>query len=234
MQPLLPIYMEYIKEAAALILSGDKELFLIIKTTLTMSLFSTLISSLIGLPLGTALGRSRFKGRGIILKITDTLMSLPPVAAGLIVFMLFRTIGPFGGLHLMFTVRIMVVAQVILITPVITGLAASAAGEKSVSLKETAAGLGIGAPRQVLLLLRECAGQFVNIALVGFGRSIAEVGAVSLVGGNIQNKTRVLTTAIMLETNKGNFDKALALGIILLLISFAVNVPAHILQEKIR
>lgn len=226
--------MTYLREAASLIFSGDAELFLIIRTTLIMSFFSTGISSLIGLPLGTALGRSDFRGRGILLKIINTLMGLPPVVAGLVVFMLFRAIGPFGGLRLMFTVRVMVIAQVLLITPVITGLAASAAGEKAKSLTETAAGLHIGRPKQTALLLKECAGPFISIALTGFGRSIAEVGAVSLVGGNIQYKTRVMTTAILLETNKGSFEKALALGIILLLISLAVNVPAHILQEKMR
>ena len=215
-------------------MSGDGELLKIIGTTLVMSFFSTGISALIGLPLGTALGRADFRGRGVILKVTDTLMSLPPVAAGLAVFMLFRSVGPFGGFHIMFTVRVMVIAQVLLITPVVTGLSAAAAGEKSKRLSETAKGLHISTPRQILLLIMECAPQFVSITLVGFGRSIAEVGAVSLVGGNIQYKTRVLTTAILLEANKGSFEKALALGIILLLISFAVNIPAHILQEKMK
>lgn len=226
--------MSCLYEAAALIFSGDTELFQIIKTTLVMSFFSTGISSLIGLPLGTALGRSGFRGRGIIMKLINTLMGLPPVVAGLVVFMLFRSVGALGGFHLMFTVRIMVIAQVLLITPVITGLAASAAGARAQSLTETAAGLNIGKLRQTALLLRECAGEYISIALMGFGRSIAEVGAVSLVGGNIQYKTRVMTTAILLEANKGSFEKALALGIILLLISLAVNIPAHFLQEKMR
>ena len=161
-------------------------------------------------------------------------MSLPPVLAGLIVFMLFRSVGPFGSLHIMFSVPVMVIAQVVLITPVIASLSASASGEKLSSLGETASGLGISKGKRNALIMVECAPQFLSIVLMGFGRSIAEVGAVSLVGGNIQFKTRVMTTAILLEANKGNFEKALALGIILLIISLLVNIAAHTLQEKIR
>ncbi|NLO45324.1 MAG: ABC transporter permease [Clostridiales bacterium] len=219
--------MEYIKQAIHLFLSGDKELLQIVRTTLTMSVFSTVISSVIGLPIGVALGRAEFKGKGIILRITNTLMGLPPVAAGLIVFMLFRSVGPLGSFRIMFSVRIMVVAQVLLITPVIMGLAASASNVKAKSLTETAKGIGIRPTGQIYLLMRECAPQFVGIMLVGFGRSIAEVGAVSLVGGNIQFKTRVMTTAILLETNKGNFDTAIALTMLLLLISLVVNTLAY-------
>lgn len=226
--------MDYIKEAINLISSGDKELLQIIRTTLIMSFFSTGISSLIGLPLGIILGRAEFRGKGIILRITNTLMGLPPVAAGLVVFMLFRSVGPLGSYHIMFTINIMVVAQVLLITPVVAGLTASAANAKAVSLRETARGMGISPLRQVWLLLRECRGQLVSIVLMGFGRSIAEVGAVSLVGGNIQYKTRVMTTAIMLETNKGNFETAIALGLLLLALSFIVNSIAYTLQERIK
>ena len=161
-----------------------------------MSLFSTGFSTLIGLPLGVAIGKSSFRGKGAVIRITDTLMGLPPVVAGLIVFMLFRSIGPFGQLRMLFTVRVMVVAQVLLITPVVTGLAASAAEDKAKNLSETAAGIGIPRFRQTLLLM-------------------------------------VMTTAIMLETNKGNFDVAIALGIILLLLSLAVNIIAHIVQRNL-
>ena len=122
--------MEYIKEALALIFSGDKELLQIIGTTLTMSVFSTSVSALLGIPLGVLIGKNRFPGKGALLRLTNTMMALPPVVAGLIVFMLFRGVGPFGSLHLMFSVRIMVIAQVLLITPVVTGLSAAAAGER--------------------------------------------------------------------------------------------------------
>ena len=226
--------MNYLKEAFALIAGGDTELWQIIGTTLVMSVFSTGISALAGIPLGVLIGKNRFPGKGALLRLTNTLMGLPPVLAGLIVFMLFRSVGPFGRLHLMFSVPVMVIAQVLLITPVVTGLCAAAAEERASLLTETAAGLGLSRTKQTLLLLRECAGQFVSVVLMGFGRSIAEVGAVSLVGGNIQFKTRVMTTAILLESNKGNFNKAFALGIILMLISLLVNIPAYSVQEKIK
>ena len=226
--------MEYFKEAFALIAGGDTELWQIIGTTLLMSVFSTGFSALIGIPLGVLIGGNRFIGKSVLLRVTNTLMGLPPVVAGLIVFMLFRGVGPFGGLHLMFSVPIMVIAQVLLITPVVTGLSASAAGEKSRLILETARGLHLPPGKRLRLLLKECAPQFVSITLMGFGRSIAEVGAVSLVGGNIQFKTRVMTTAILLESNKGDFRRALALGIILMLISLLANIPAYTLQEKMK
>jgi len=218
--------MEYLKQAFSLVMSGDKELFQIIGTTLVMAFFSTGISSLIGIPLGTAIGRADFKGKKTLLKLLNTLMGLPPVVAGLLVFMLFRSVGPLGSFRIMFTVQIMVVAQVVLITPVITSLSATAVGEKSISLIETAKGIGLSRAKQIRLLISEFSAQFVSIILMGFGRSIAEVGAVSLVGGNIQFKTRVMTTAILLEANKGDFTKALALGIILMAISLIVNLTA--------
>ncbi len=226
--------MEYFKEAVALIVGGDSELWQIIGTTLLMSLFSTGFSALIGIPLGVLIGGNRFFGKSALLRITNTMMGLPPVVAGLIVFMLFRGVGPFGSWHLMFSVPIMVIAQVLLITPVVTGLSASTAGEKSKLILETAKGLHLSPGKRLRLLIKECAPQFVSITLMGFGRSIAEVGAVSLVGGNIQYKTRVMTTAILLEANKGDFRKALALGMILMLISLIANIPAYSMQEKMK
>ena len=226
--------MEYFKEAVALIVGGDTELWQIIGTTLLMSVFSTGFSALIGIPTGVLIGGNRFFGKSVLLRVTNTLMGLPPVVAGLIVFMLFRGVGPFGSLHLMFSVPIMVIAQVLLITPVVTGLSASTAGEKSKLILDTAKGLHLSPGKRLRLLIRECAPQFVSITLMGFGRSIAEVGAVSLVGGNIQYKTRVMTTAILLEANKGDFRKALALGMILMLISLIANIPAYSMQEKMK
>ncbi len=228
------IIMEYFKKAFDLILHDNAELFQIIGTTMTMSFFSTAVSSLLGIVLGICLGRTGIKGKGIIMRILNTLMSLPPVVAGLVVFMLFRSVGPFGSFHLMFSVKIMIIAQILLITPVICCLTASATEEKSKLISETARGLGLPWHKEMTLLFKECAGQLVSIVLMGFGRSIAEVGAVSMVGGNIQFKTRVMTTAIMLETNRGDFEKALALGIILLCISLLVNSVAYGIKEKMK
>ena len=224
--------MDSFQQAFSLILHADQELLQILLTTLIMSVFSTGISAGLGIPVGVLLGKRRFPGRGVLLRITNTMMGLPPVLAGLLVFIFFRSVGPFGSLHLMFTVPVMVIAQVLLITPVVIGLSASATQNTYNAMQETAFGLLISAPRQTLLLLRECRGSFISIILMAFGRSIAEVGAVSLVGGNIQFKTRVMTTAILLEANKGDFSKALALGIILMLLALLVNIPAYTLQEK--
>ncbi len=218
--------MEKLAEALEMLMSMDKELLQIIGVTLRMSFFSTLISCLIGMPLGVLIGKGNFKGKGTIIKLTGTFMGLPPVVAGLIVYMLFSKNGIFGSLGLLFTVEIMVIAQCLLIIPVVINLTNSIICINAAALSETAKGLNFSKGKTALLLLTENKTALFSVLLTAFGRSIAEVGAVSLVGGNIQWKTRVMTTAIMLETNKGNFSFALALGIILLLISFAVNVIA--------
>ncbi len=204
----------------------DSEILQIIGVTLRMSFFSTIISCLAGMPLGVLLGKSSFKGKGTIIKLTGTFMGLPPVVAGLIVYMLFSKNGIFGSLDILFTVDVMVIAQCILIIPVVINLTNSITSVNASSLIETAKGLNLSKGRTALLMLTENKAALFSVILTAFGRSIAEVGAVSLVGGNIQWKTRVMTTAIMLETNKGNFSFALALGIILLIISFIVNAVA--------
>ena len=210
----------------------DSELLQIIGVTLRMSFFSTVISCLIGMPLGVLIGKSVFKGKRTIKKLTGTLMGLPPVVAGLIVYMLFTKYGPFGSFGLLFTVEVMVIAQCMLIIPVVINLTESMTEINAKKLIETAKGLNFSKLKTSLLLLSENKQSLLSVVLTAFGRSIAEVGAVSLVGGNIQWKTRVMTTAIMLETNKGNFSFALALGIILLLISFVVNILASALVRE--
>lgn len=225
-------FFDEFKSAFLLLGDFDGELWRIIGVTLEMSLTSTLISCLIGMPLGIAAGRTDFRGKGVFMRITNVLMGLPPVVAGLVVFMLLSRKGPFGTFGLLFSVPAMIIAQVLLITPIVTGLSASACSSHAASLTETAKGLGIKRGRQVLLMLSECRTQLFSVAAAGFGRAVSEVGAVQLVGGNVQFKTRVMTTAIMLETNKGNFEFAIALGIILLLISFIISGTAYTLAEK--
>lgn len=223
--------MEKIFEAVEMLLSMDKELFQIIGVTLKMSFFSTLISCLIGLPVGVILETGHFRGRRLMKKTAGTLMGLPPVVAGLIVYMLFTRYGIFGSLGLLFTVEAMVIAQVMLITPVVIHLTSSVVSVSGKSLSETAKGLRLSKGRALLLFLITNRRALSSTVLTAFGRSIAEVGAVSLVGGNIQWKTRVMTTAILLETNKGKFSFALALGMVLLLISLAVNILASLLVK---
>ncbi len=215
-----------------MLLSMDRELLQIIGVTLRMSFFSTLISCLVGMTLGVLIGQRDFRGKRMIKKLTGTLMGLPPVVAGLIVYMLFTRYGVLGELKLLFTVEIMVIAQCMLIIPVVINLTQSVISINAGLLNETAKGLGLSWYRRLWLLLGENKQSLLSVVLNAFGRSIAEVGAVSLVGGNIQWKTRVMTTAIMLETNKGNFTFALALGMILLAISLIVNILAGILVKE--
>ena len=224
--------MEAIKQAFELLFSLDKELLQIIGVTLKMSFFSTTISCLTGLPVGAFIGTRSFKGKSFIKKLIHTLMGLPPVVAGLLVYTLFTHYGPFGRLNLLFTVEVMVIAQVILITPVVIGLSSSFIESSSKPVIETARGLGLSKGRIAGLCISEGRSSLFSVVLNAFGRSIAEVGAVSIVGGNIQWKTRVMTTAIMLETNKGKFSFALALGIILLLIAFIVNALASFIVKE--
>ncbi len=224
--------MESFKQAFELLFSLDSELLQIIGVTMRMSFFSTAISCLIGLPVGALIGTKNFRGKRFIKKLIHTLMGLPPVVAGLFVYILFTHYGPFGELNLLFTVRVMVIAQVILITPVVIGLSSSFIESNSKSVIETARGLGLSKRKIIGLCLSEGRSSLLSVVLNAFGRSIAEVGAVSIVGGNIQWKTRVMTTAIMLETNKGKFSFALALGIILLIIGFVVNALASFIVKE--
>ncbi|MGN1443211.1 MAG: ABC transporter permease [Acutalibacteraceae bacterium] len=223
--------MKELTEAFETLRSMDKELLQIIAVTLRMSFFSTLISCMIGLPLGVLIESGRFKGRGLIKKGLHTLMGLPPVVAGLIVYMLFTKYGPFGRLGLLFTVEVMVIAQCMLIIPIVSSLTCSVVSTNLNPVLHAAKGLGLSKEKTLRLLLNENRYALVSVVLTAFSRSIAEVGAVSLVGGNIQWKTRVMTTAIMLETNKGNFSFALALGCVLLLISLIVNILAGVFSK---
>ncbi|MEG0912456.1 MAG: ABC transporter permease [Oscillospiraceae bacterium] len=220
-------------QAVRLLFGSDSELRVIIAVTLQMSLMSTCISSLIGLPLGILLGSCEFKCKRLISRINSTLMSLPPVVAGLVVFMLLSRSGPLGSLKLLYTVSAMITAQVLLITPIITGMTAAVISSRSGEIVETSIGLNLKKSRILGCMLYESRTQLIAVVLSGFGRAIAEVGAVQLVGGNVQYKTRVMTTAIMLETNMGHFSFALALGAVLLIISFIVNTAARSLENAV-
>lgn len=223
--------MDALKDAFSLVFSLDKQLWHIIGVTLRMSLASTVLSCALGIPLGIFLGSTLFRGRAMILRVLYTLMGLPPVVAGLIVFILLSRSGPFGSFGLLFSVEAMVIAQWLLITPIAAGLSASITAVNAPKVLETAKGLHLTRARTAKLLLIENRIPLVSVLLAAFGRAISEVGAVNLVGGNIQYKTRVMTTAIMLETNKGNFKFAIALGFILILIAFLINFAASFLRR---
>ena len=224
--------MEELAQAFSLMFTPGSELSQIIVLTLQMAAFSTVISTVIGIPLGVIVGLYRFPGKRLVMRILNTLMGLPPVLAGLVVFFILSRSGPLGSLRLLYTLPAMVCAQVVLITPIVCGLSATAISNVAPLVHETAHGMGLTRRRELLCLLYECRSQLFSIVFVAFGRSIGEVGAVMLVGGNVQYKTRVMTTAIMLETNMGHFEYAVALGVALLVVSFVINSIALSLQER--
>ena len=224
---------ESLRKACGLIASFDKELYGIITLTLIVTILSTVISSIIGVSLGVVLGSKEFCGKKLLIRLINTFMGVPPVVAGLVVYLFLSRKGPLGSLGLLFTPVAMVIAQVIIIVPIIIGLTIGAVKLKTKTIEETCRGLGIGKMKTLLLVLYECRYPIGSAIISGYGRAISEVGAVMLVGGNIAYHTRVMTTAIVLETGKGNYDTALALGIILLFISFIINWILQHFQEGI-
>ena len=220
-------------KAIALILSADAELLNILSVTARMSLQSSLIALLLGVPIGIWLGACRFPGRGALVVVNRTLMGMPPVVCGLLFYMLFSGVGPFRHMKLLFTVKIMVLAQVALITPIVIGTMETYVSGIAPAVRETAKGLGLGRAKTFGLLCSECLYSILSAYLLAFARSIAEVGAVSMVGGAISWKTNVMTTAIMQYTNRGNFSLGIALGMILLAVSLLVNIVISWLQRRL-
>ena len=222
-----------IHKAILLILTLDKELLNILNTTARVSLSSSVFALLIGVPIGLWLGASRFPGRGSLVVLNRTLMGMPPVVCGLLFYLLFSGVGPFRHLKLLFTVRIMILAQVVLITPIVIGTMETYVRELAPALRENARGLGFSGGKTFLLLINESVYPILSSYLLAFARAIAEVGAVAMVGGAIAWKTNVMTTAIMQYTNMGNFTLGIALGIILLSLSLMVNIVLSVLQGRL-
>ena len=222
-----------VSKAMELILSRNGELMNILEVTAKMSLQSSIFALLLGLPIGIWLGACRFPGRNVLLVANRTLMGMPPVVCGLLFYMLFSGVGPFRHMKLLFTVELMVLAQVVLITPIVVGNMETYVSGVAPAVRETARGLGFGVFKTFGLLCNECVYPIISAYLLAFARSIAEVGAVSMVGGAIAWKTNVMTTAIMQHTNRGNFSLGIALGIILLTISLAVNIVISLLQRRL-
>ncbi|MDD2619172.1 MAG: ABC transporter permease [Syntrophomonadaceae bacterium] len=199
------------------------EILEIVKMSIMVSGSATIISAFIGIPLGAWMGLTDFKGRKVLLRIVYTLMALPPVLAGLLVYLLLSRSGPLGVWESLFTPTAMIIAQCLLVTPIITGLVAAAIAGKEGIIFDHALSLGASQMQATWTIIKETRSSMTAAVLTGFGRAFAEVGAVMLVGGNIRHMTRVLTTSIVLETRQGNFNIAVTLGIILLIISFVVS-----------
>ena len=217
--------------AAQLIAGADPKLLEIVLLSLRVSLTSIALSCLFGLPLGAAIAVSRFPGRRGVVVLLNAMMGLPPVVVGLLVYLLLSRAGPLGELGLLFTPTAMVIAQTILITPTIAALSRQVVADTWHEYREQLRSLGERGLGAAATLLWDLRFSLVIIVLAGFGRAASEVGAVMIVGGNIDGVTRVMTTAIALETSKGDLPLALGLGIILLVIMLALNAGAFLIKE---
>ena len=205
----------------------------IIGVTLRMSLTSSATALVLGAPWGAFLAFGSSKVKSALIVANRTLMGLPPVVCGLLCYLMFCGVGPLRFLHLLYTVEGMIVAQVILVTPIVAGTIEAYARPLVAPVRETGVGLGMSRPRILRLMIQECRYQVFTSYLLALGRALAEVGAVSMVGGAIAYKTNVMTTAIMMYTNRGDFKMAIALGIILVGLFFLLNILAHVLQPKV-
>jgi tungstate transport system permease protein len=215
-----------------LIFHLDQTLFGIIFLSLKVSGLSLLIATALGLPTGALLGLKRFPARDIVISGVNTLMGLPPVVVGLLVYLVLSRRGLLGFLGLLYSPTAMVIAQTILAIPIVTALCHSAIVHVDPIIRQAARTLGATPKQETLAVIREARYGILSAIIAAFGRVMAEVGAILIVGGNIAGYTRVMTTTIALETDKGNFELALALGIILLAISFIVNAALHGIQKK--
>ncbi len=227
--------MSSVAEAAAqalrLVAGADPKLLDIVLLSLRVSLTAVAISCFVGLPVGAALAVSRFPGRRAVVVVLNALMGLPPVVVGLAVYLLLSRAGPLGALGLLFTPTAMVIAQTILITPIVAALSRQVVEDAWDEYREQLRSLGERRFGAALTLLWDLRFSLVTIVLAGFGRAAAEVGAVIIVGGNIDGVTRVMTTAIALETSKGDLPLALGLGMILLSIVLVLNAAAYVVKE---
>lgn len=204
----------------------------VIMMSLKVSLTSALIASVLGLTLGIITALNEFKFKKLLMRVTNTLMSLPPVLIGLIVYMLISRKGPLGSYSLLFTPTAMIISQTLLVLPIIFGLTVSSISETAKDIELTCITLGAGKKDTLITIISECRMQLLSVITAGFGRAISEVGAVMMVGGNIKGMTRVMTTYIALETGKGNFEEAVFIGVVLLFISFLVNSTLYRIQRR--
>jgi tungstate transport system permease protein len=228
---LLSRLFEGVIEAFRLIVSLDPDLLQIVFLSLRVSITAIILATLIGVPLGALLGLKEEKKTRFLNKIVFTFMGMPPVVAGLIIYLILSRQGPLGVLGILYTPTAMVIAQVFLASPIVTGLTMVGIRAKGGDIAETARSLGAGNSLTSWTVIKESRFAIFGAIITGFSRVVAEVGAVMIVGGNIEGRTRVMTTAIVLESRKGNFELAIGLGLILLLISFLVNSILYSIQK---
>jgi tungstate transport system permease protein len=212
--------------ALHLVLTGDPALFAIVRLSLIVSLSAVLFAALIGVPSGALIALTGFRGREVVIVVLNALMGLPPVVVGLAVFLSLSRSGPLGSWGLLFTPQAMVIAQTILVAPIIAALARQTIEDLWVEYQDELAAMNVGPARRVATLVWDARFSLLTALLAGFGRAAAEVGAIIIVGGNIDGFTRTMTTAIALETSKGDLALAIGLGMVLMLIIIAINALA--------
>jgi len=221
-------------QAGRLLVELDPDLLEITWLSLRVSVTATLVAALIALPLGAWLAVSRFRARRVVIAVLNALMGLPPVVVGLMVYVIFSRAGPLGVLGLLFTPTVMVIAQVIIVAPIIASIGHQTIRDLWADYHDLLISLNATRPQRMHALLWDGRRALITAILAGFGRAIGEVGAIMVVGGNIDHATRALTTAIALETGKGDFGMALALGFVLIALAVAVNLAVHLMSRTER
>lgn len=223
---------EGFRKALHIILSGNPEVLSIARLSLTVSLAATALAVLAGVPLGSWIAVKKFPFKKLLIAMVNTGMGLPPVVAGLVVMLFLARSGPLGFLNWLYTPKGMIIAQFIIALPIITALSISAMQNVDPKFYNQILALGASDRQAVWVCLKEIRLTMVAAVIAGFGRLVAEVGAVMIVGGNIRHQTRMLTTATVMETQMGNFDMAIAIGLVLLALGFAVNLALTLIQQN--
>ena len=228
----MDLVLDSLLTALTLIFTGDRDVFSIAGRTILIAGSSTLIATLIFIPVGSLIYFHDFPGKGALVYVIQTLYSVPTVFVGLLVFITLSKDGPLGGLGLLFTPQAIVIGHVVLISPIVTGLTVSALRGVAPEIKDTALSLGANRLQTIFTIVREAKYGVSTAVLLAFGRAVSEIGLAIIVGGNIRGYTRTLTTAMSLETSIGNFELAMALGIILVFLALVVNILAGRLQQR--
>ena len=228
----MDVLVEGVRQAAALLLGADREVVAVLWLSLQVSGTATLIALVLGIPAGAALALTRFRGRTFVVSAVNTGMGLPPVVVGLFVTILLWRSGPLGGWEALYTPAAIVLAQAVIAAPIVTGITLAAVQNVPAPFRLQLLALGASRSQMVWVVLREARLPMLAAVMAGFGGVISEIGASMMVGGNIRGQTRTLTTAMVLETGKGNFDVAIALSILLMLLVFAVNWALTAIQQR--
>lgn len=228
----MDVLVEGARQAVALLLGGDREILGVLWLSLQVSSAATLIALLVGIPAGAVLALSRFPGRTLVVSAVNTGMGLPPVVVGLFVTILLWRSGPLGGWEILYTPAAIILAQALIASPIVTGITLAAVQNVPAKFRLQLIALGASRPQMVWVTLREARLPMLAAVMAGFGGVISEIGASLMVGGNIKGHTRTLTTAMVLETGKGNFEIAIALSILLLLLVFGINWALTAIQQR--